>query len=598
MWGFSDASDTGVGIAIYLRSIYTDGSVYSHLVFAQAKLAPQHATSRIVRLEICAAVMLAIQMEVIKKEIMLQVDEIRYFTDSTIVLGYISNDSRRFLVYVSNRVQCIRNLTTPEQWSHVSSSKNPADIPSRGTTGENLTDFWFYGPDLHGEKLITAPNFDLPEEDIEFRRVLRNSVESIGNISNRFSKFSTLKRLVCGVARIQKSLRREYSELTTSDLKNSEITIYKIVQREHFFDFFSREDPIEPSLRKLDPFLGADGLLRVGGRLKCSNLSDNEKHPIILPRTAHVARLVVEDVHMKTHHQGRLITAGAIRDAGFWILGSSRIVSKAIHECVFCRRVRGPLLNPKMADLPQVRTEPSPPFSRVALDVFGEWKVVLRKTRGHKASTKRWGLLLTCLYSRAVHIETLESMSMNSFLCALRRFIAIRGRILSIHCDNGGNFSAGSKEFEPVEKYSREQGIQWFFNPPYASHYGGVYERQIRTIRQVLNNMFLEFGDSQIRTEVLTTFLQKLQPSLILVHWLPYHPILLHRTLSPYTLLTGKSRPFTSTPEYEPEDVYAQQWWKRSQYLADQFWIRWRREYLHSLQPLAVVDSTLSVTMV
>ena len=96
-----------------------------------------------------------------------------------------------------------RYITTPEQWIHALSFQNPVDIASRGTNGEHLADFWFHGPDLHGEKLVTSPNFDLPDEDIELRRVFRTSVESRGNISNRFSKFSTLKRLVRGVARIQ-----------------------------------------------------------------------------------------------------------------------------------------------------------------------------------------------------------------------------------------------------------------------------------------------------------------------------------------------------------------------------------------------------------
>ena len=64
-----------------------------------------------------------------------------------------------------------RYITTPEQWIHALSFQNPVDIASRGTNGEHLADFWFHGPDLHGEKLVTSPNFDLPEEDIERARI-------------------------------------------------------------------------------------------------------------------------------------------------------------------------------------------------------------------------------------------------------------------------------------------------------------------------------------------------------------------------------------------------------------------------------------------
>ncbi len=61
-----------------------------------------------------------------------------FWTDSTVVLGYISNDSKRFQVFVANRVQQIRNVTSLEQWNYVESKDNPADDASRGLTAEQL----------------------------------------------------------------------------------------------------------------------------------------------------------------------------------------------------------------------------------------------------------------------------------------------------------------------------------------------------------------------------------------------------------------------------------------------------------------------------
>ena len=59
----------------------------------------------------------------------------------------------------------------------------------------------------------------------------------------------------------------------------------------------------------------------------------------------------------------------------------------------------------RMADLPADRMEVTPPFTIVGFDVFGPWTIRSRKTRGGTANSKRWGLVFTCLSSRAVHIE-------------------------------------------------------------------------------------------------------------------------------------------------------------------------------------------------
>lgn len=73
-----------------------------------------------------------------------------------------------------------------------------------------------------------------------------------------------------------------------------------------------------------------------------------------------------------------------------------------------------------MADLPADRVVQAAPFTYVGVDVFGPWSVV---TRGGEASSKRWGVLFTCLSIRVVHIELISKMSSSAFINALRRFI-------------------------------------------------------------------------------------------------------------------------------------------------------------------------------
>ena len=80
-----------------------------------------------------------------------------------------------------------------------------------------------------------------------------------------------------------------------------------------------------------------------------------------------------------------------------------------------------------MADLPADRMEVGAPFTNVGFDVFGPCEIHTRKTRGGAAKSKRWGLVFTCLTSRAIHIELLESMDASAFICALRRFFCTTG---------------------------------------------------------------------------------------------------------------------------------------------------------------------------
>ena len=109
---FADASKDAIGASVYLRLINLKGEISTTLLLGKSKVAPAQSTS-IPRLELCAAV-LAVQAGTrVLKEIDLEIDHVTYYTDSKVVLGYLQNDSRRFYVYIANRVQLIRCLSAP-----------------------------------------------------------------------------------------------------------------------------------------------------------------------------------------------------------------------------------------------------------------------------------------------------------------------------------------------------------------------------------------------------------------------------------------------------------------------------------------------------
>lgn len=150
----------------------------------------------------------------------------------------------------------------------------------------------------------------------------------------------------------------------------------------------------QSSIYKLNPFVDDEGIVRVGGRLKHADLPFAIKHPAILPKKSHMSTLVIRHNHEMVQHQGKGITLNEIRANGLWIVGGASAVSAVITSCVKCRKLRGPVVEQKMCDLPEDRLKPCAPFTYCAVDLFGPFTI----KEGHK-SLKRYGVLFTCMPS-------------------------------------------------------------------------------------------------------------------------------------------------------------------------------------------------------
>ena len=208
---------------------------------------------------------------------------------------------------------------------------------------------------------------------------------------------------------------------------------------------------------------------------------------------------------------------------------------------------------------------------------------------------KRYGVLFTCLVSRAVHIEVAHSLTTSSFIQSLRRFIAVRGPIAILRCDQGTNFVGASLEFRRaltdmddngIKKFLSDNAIDFKFNPPSASHFGGVWERLIRSFRTILDGTLLQCCHMTLDDESLLTFMYE-AAAIMNGRPLNVDSINDHETdvLTPNHLLTMKSRVIVSPPgSFCRDDGYSVKRWRRVQYLVDQFWSRFRKEYLHVLQ--------------
>ena len=106
-------------------------------LIAKSRVAPIKPIS-IPRNELTAAVVSVNVTKMLESELDYESLRSVYYTDSGVVTGYISNDARRFHVYVGNGVQHIHDRSDPEQWHHVSGKDNPADEASRSLTASQL----------------------------------------------------------------------------------------------------------------------------------------------------------------------------------------------------------------------------------------------------------------------------------------------------------------------------------------------------------------------------------------------------------------------------------------------------------------------------
>ena len=394
------------------------------------------------------------------------------------------------------------------------------------------------------------------------------------------------------------------NQLTVKDQEDAESMMIRNVQNKYFKREIAelkqsserkRRKKVLRKLRKLDPFIDDQGVLRAGGRLRNSGVQDAVKFPVILPRKASLSQKIVDHFHRLIHHRGRSSTVNEIRENGYWIIGISGIVRSLIFHCVGCRIQRGSLGSQKMADLPSERVSfDEAQFTYCGVDMFGPFKI----KEGRK-ELKRYCALFTCFSSRAVHIEVTKTMDTDSFIQALRRFVARRGPVRTVRSDNGGNFVGAENELNEAWKEMDHakiadflksencdwERIKWEKNVPTASHMGGAWERQIRTVRSVLNAITMSHK-KLLDDESFVTWMTEVEAIV------NSRPLTLQdvndpdsRPLSPANLLTLKSKVVMPPPgTFQEADLYCRKRWRAVQFLANEFWQRWRKEYLLVMQ--------------
>lgn len=594
---FGDASERGYGAVVYLRLGHSDGQFSSSFVVSKAKVAPLKKVT-LPRLELLGSLLAARLLKFAKQALRLPEDVgYRCWTDSTVALGWIRGDPSNWKQFVANRVTEIQDLTNPSHWCHCPGQDNPADLTTRGVNARVLVNssLWLKGP-----LWLCGPPGEFPQGPTagkEINECMLSVTSEINLVSDseavpvrlfeteRWGTLVKAIRVVAWVHRFVSNARssgnhRPFEEFTYEELFAAKMTLFKETQKQAFYaelkmlqqgKVVARGSP----LYNLTPFIDENGLLRVRGRLQRSELSYDEKHPIILPKS-HTSKLLVRFQHKLLKHADISVLLTSLRNS-FWIIGARRLAKTVKRECVPCQRQEAKACNEVAAPLPELRVSQAPPFTVTGIDFAGPLFCV------DYSGKKFYICLFTCAVIRGVHLELTDSLLTRDFVLAFKRFAARRGLPSVIYSDNAKTFKGAQVRLQTLYGSSCPN---WKYIVPKSPWWGGWWERLVRSVKQGLRR---SLGRACLTRSELETTLFEVE-NCINSRPLTFVGDEIHckAPLTPNHFLTARGASFQGSVIEDPEAVNPETLTLREKVChdrLDKFWEFWRVDYLRNLPP-------------
>ncbi|XP_070075719.1 uncharacterized protein [Drosophila takahashii] len=424
--GLSDASIKAYSAVIYSRVVRADGTVSVSLIAGKTRVAPLKQQS-LPRLELCGALLLSRLILSVKDS--LQHKDIKIHGQT----GLQKYSTRCRVVHGIRRIR----QTAPHE-------------------GCLLQTFSISTYDNHGKEEVKSTALTTQQGD---------SFSPIEALTQRVSSWTKLVHVVAYVLRfIQRTRTIKLVALTNgARLTYEEIQAVRILCLREAQKCFMEDRNLlteNKSLRshsqliKLSPFVCKDGLLRVGGRLANSQLPADVKHPILLPKSHRITRMILEHEHTANLHPG-VSALFVITRQKYWVFGARNLIRNLVHNCHSGCDYAGPF--------------------------------ILKERRGRNPrKTKGYICLFVCLVTSAIHLELATDLSTDTFLACLRRFMSLRGKCSQIFSDNGTNFVGAKRALDEMQQHLSSQehqhtvtqslandGIKWSFIPPHSPHWGG-----------------------------------------------------------------------------------------------------------------------------
>lgn len=610
--GFADASERCYGAAVYIRVSSNEQSAGSvKLLTSKSRVASLNKIS-LARLELCAALLLANLIshviEILNKRC--KVNKIYAFSDSTVTLTWIHSPAYKFHTFVANRITEIISKLPAAHWYHISGSDNPADIISRPVTPKILLNLslWFNAPQWFTEPPLKWPikSFQINSNNIQFieakpvtltiTHVVQPAyTHAFELLIDRVSSYTKLLRIIVYILRFSKRLKSK-GLVNPVDLDNAEMYLIRYVQNAHFANDISAlklNKSVTNKIAKLNPFIDSNNILRVGGRLRHSQLDYGQKHPILLPSKERVIELIIDYYHLINMHTGPALLLSLIRQK-FWILSARNLIRQRVHKCNKCFKLNPKNTFPPMGDLPIFRVSEVKAFVHTAVDYAGPFYITHIRKRGIK-SQKAYICLFVCLTTKALHLELVSDLSSDLFLAAFKRFISRRGPVSLIYSDGGTNFIGAKRKLDEIYSFIQskshinyigqilsEQRTQFKHSPPYGPHFNGLSEINVRCVK---SHLFKVIGSQILTYEEFNTILVQIEGLL------NSRPLcILNSDPSDITALTPNHflniTPLKFLPAEDISDVSTNRLlrYQLLNKITSSFWRRWSQEYLTSLQ--------------
>ena len=527
----ADASQYLACAAVYVRQEVEGNQFSCRLLTAKNKLATKKS---IPKAEIFACTMAAALGHTVRAAWGDSVESMTFVTDSTVSLYWINSDHRPLQTFVRNCSIEIARLTSLDDWYHVRSEINPADLGTRPADEPDLgaESVW-----MTGYSWMTLPKDDMPikrvhdvvldkDERVEVAKEVKVSCDNYfvasaqmtarSAFSNYFldpialgwKKYHRIISVLSRCCRIWRHRAPPFPVIAEEvvlcvmeeDVREAERIIFQKTTLE--VKKFVKPGKLEGIGRE------DDGVLRYVSRILDGTRAVNHTKfsfdvtpyhfcKPILDHYSPIAWIIMKFVHISVaKHAGVPAVVRLSRGIAF-ILEAKTLAQRVRDGCALCQRIQAKLSDITLAPLHENRLVVAPAFFFTQMDIAGPFDAY--SEHNHKSIVKIWCLVFKCTVTMACHCAVMEKYSADSFISAFTRFVSLRGVPQRLYIDQGSQLMAGLKGIEyRIADLTKAINGKWrtgihFDVAPTGLHMAiGLAERSIRSVKDLFDKTFFK----------------------------------------------------------------------------------------------------------